>query len=113
MHTTRDTQLKMKVRQQAWLRLEHWRRYHATLAMLTKMLLRGLYHDASLSLKQRALVRIGFSHISRRAGLTKHATRCRVSGRVHQTNRYTQLARMHCNQSLAEGRLLGYRLGRR
>ena len=46
------------------------------------------------------------------AAVTKHNTRCRVSGRTRQAFRDTQLARMQFRQQLAEGRLAGYRLGR-
>ena len=112
MNTTRDSFLQLGTRQRNWLRLEHWRRVCAVVVALRRAVLCGLERDAGLSRRQRGLARSMHAQLSRNAAVTKHTTRCRVSGRAHQAMRDVQLARMQLRQQMAEGRLLGFRLGR-
>ena len=113
MHTARDTHLRLGVRKQNWLRLEHLHRVRAAQVLLWRALFRSLQREESLSTRQRIWVRRQQLALPRMAVVTKHNTRCRVSGRTRQAFREVQLARMQFRQHVMEGRLGGYHLSRR
>lgn len=113
MQTGRDRYIKLGVRQQNTLRLEQLRRVRSLRFLLRRALLRCLGRDAGLAQTQRLWTQRTFSQLPRASVTTRHNTRCRLSGRARQAFRDTQLARMQFRQQFAEGRLLGYRLGRR
>lgn len=113
MHTERDTYVRLGVRQQNLLRLEQLRRVRTIRMLLRRVLFRSLGRDAGVTSQQLIWAYRTKTQLSRSSVLTRHNTRCRLSGRTRQAFRDVQLARMQFRQQAADGRLLGYRLGRR
>jgi ribosomal protein S14 len=112
MQSIRDTQLRLGVRQQNWLRLEQLRRLCSLRALFIRAVLRSLKRDRGLARPQRLWCQRRWELLDRQTVTTRHNTRCRFSGRTRQAFRETQLARMQFRQFFAEGRLVSYQLGR-
>jgi ribosomal protein S14 len=112
MQTSRDTYVRLGVRQQNLLRLEQLRRLCSLRTLFRRALLRCLGRDEGLTPSQRLWAYREWVLLPRSTTTSRHNTRCRFSGRARQAFRDTQLARMQFRQQMAEGRLLGYRLGR-
>lgn len=112
MHSLRDTHLQLGVRQQTWLRREHWKRVCFSLTIFRRMLLGSLQADGGVTRLQQSELRAKVSRLPRCGSYIQQNTRCRVSGRARQVARCTGVARMHMRQLSAQGRLLGFYLSR-
>ena len=112
MQTSRDTYVRLGVRQQNVLRLEQLRRLCSLRLLFRRALLRCLGRDRALTPRQRLWGHRQHTLLPPSTVTSRHNTRCRFSGRTRQAFRDTQVARMQFRQQMAEGRLLGYRLGR-
>jgi ribosomal protein S14 len=107
MRPTRDSHLRLGMRQTLWLRREQTHRQRFLRELLFRWFLRALTRDAGLPACGRVIAAQRRHQLSRVAAVTRHRTRCFYSGRARQVPRLLCAARMHFRTLAREGQLAG------
>ena len=103
MSLFRDAYLRLGVRKQNWLRIEHLRRVCYAQQIFRRFIWRALARDAGAPTINQALGMHRYHGLARSASMGAHHSRCWASGRSRQVRRNTLTARMHFRVLMREG----------